>query len=193
MRNNLTQTLGTTSAANEQKASLKTRAVDETKKFLIMTLYLWVFFAVLSLHKTLVMEQEHLDYQAQGLAIVNALVLAKVMLLAEDFRLGSRFFKDHPLVYSVLFRSLVFAIVLIGFRILEDAAIDLLRGKPLADSLADFGAGNAKGVFSMGAIAFVALTPFFMVSEMARVLGSDGLRQLFFTRGRKKFTLLVQE
>ena len=193
MRTDPTQTLGTTSAASEQKASLKTRAVDETKKFLIMTLYLWVFFAVLSLHKTLVMEQEHLDYQAQGLAIVNALVLAKVMLLAEDFRLGSRFFKDHPLVYSVLFRSLVFAIVLIGFHILEDAAIDLLRGKPLADSLADFGAGNAKGVFSMGAIAFVALTPFFMVSEMARVLGSDGLRQLFFTRGRKKFTLLVQE
>ena len=193
MRTDPTQTLGTTSAASEQKASLKTRAVDETKKFLIMTLYLWVFFAVLSLHKTLVMEQEHLDYQAQGLAIVNALVLAKVMLLAEDFRLGSRFFKDHPLVYSVLFRSLVFAIVLIGFRILEDAAIDLLRGKPLAGSLADFGAGNAKGVLSMGAIAFVALTPFFMVSEMARVLGSDGLRQLFFTRGRKKFTLLVQE
>jgi len=193
MRTDPTQTLGTTSAASEQKASLKTRAVDETKKFLIMTLYLWVFFAVLSLHKTLVMEQEHLDYQEQGLAIVNALVLAKVMLFAEDFHLGSRFFKDHPLVYSVLFRSLVFAIVLIGFRILEDAAIDLLRGKPLADSLADFGAGNAKGVFSMGAIAFVALTPFFMVSEMARVLGSDGLRQLFFTRGRKKFTLLVQE
>ena len=193
MRTDATQPLGTTSAASEQKASLKTRAVDETKKFLIMTMYLWVFFAVLSLHKTLVMEQEHLDYQEQGLAIVNALVLAKVMLLAEDFRLGSRFFKDHPLVYSVLFRSLVFAIVLIGFRILEDAAIDLLRGKPLADSLADFGAGNAKGVFSMGAIAFVALTPFFMVSEMARVLGSDGLRQLFFTRGRKKFTLLVQE
>jgi len=193
MRTDPTQTLGTTSAASEQKASLKTRAVDETKKFLIMTLYLWVFFAVLSLHKTLVMEQEHLDYQAQGLAIVNALVLAKVMLLAEDFRLGSRFFKDHPLVYSVLFRSLVFAIVLIGFHILEDAAIDLLRGKPLAGSLADFGAGNAKGVLSMGAIAFVALTPFFMVSEMARVLGSDGLKVLFFIRGRKKVTLLVQE
>jgi len=193
MRTDPTQTLGTTSAASEQKASLKTRAVDETKKFLIMTLYLWVFFALLSLHKTLVMEQEHLDYQAQGLAIVNALVLAKVMLLAEDFRLGSRFFKDHPLVYSVLFRSLVFAIVLIGFHILEDAAIDLLRGKPLADSLADFGAGNAKGVLSMGAIAFVALTPFFMVSEMARVLGSDGLKVLFFIRGRKKVTLLVQE
>src|SRR5215469_2475483 len=193
MRTDPTQTLGTTSAASEQKASLKTRAVDQTKKFLIMTLYLWVFFAVLSLHKTLVMEQEHLDYQAQGLAIVNALVLAKVMLVAEDFRLGSRFFKDHPLVYSVLFRSLVFAIVLIGFHILEDAAIDLLRGKPLADSLTDFGAGNAKGVLSMGAIAFVALTPFFMVSEMARVLGSDGLKVLFFIRGRKKVTLLVQE
>jgi hypothetical protein len=186
------QTLGTTSAVNEQKASLKTRAVDEGKKILIITLYLWVFFAVLSLHKTLVMEQEHLDYLEQGLAIVNALVLAKVMLLAVALNLGSRF-GDHPLVYSVLFRSLVFAIVLIGFHILEGAAIDLLRGKPLADSLADFGAGNAKGVFSMGAIAFVALTPFFMVSEMARVLGSDGLRQLFFTRGKKKFTLLVQE
>lgn len=175
-----------------QKASLKARAIDETKKFLIMTLYLWLFFALLSLHKTLVLDQNHIDYQEQGFAIVNALVLAKVMLIADDLKLGARF-KDHPLIYSVLWYSFAFAAVLVCFHIVERGVVALLHGKPVTAGLADFGAGNVKGVLSMAAIAFVALIPFFMFREIARVVGTDQIWQLIFTRGQKTFTLLIQE
>ena len=60
--------------------------------------------ALFSLHKTIVLEQSHMDYQSQSFAIINALILAKVVLVAEDLRLGNRF-RDHALIYPVLYKS----------------------------------------------------------------------------------------
>ncbi len=95
-----------------------------------MTLYLWVLFVVLNLHRIIILQQNGIDYQEQGFAIVNALVLAKFMLVADDFKLGARF-KEHPLIYSILYSSFVFAVVLSGCLIAEHAAVALLRGRPV--------------------------------------------------------------
>jgi hypothetical protein len=168
----------------EQRPSLKARAIDEGKKFLIMTLYLWVFLAALHLHKTAILQENHMNYEVQGFAIVNALVLAKIMLIADGLKLGARF-DDRPLIYSVLYASLLFAVVLVVFHIAEGAALALVHGKPVAESLADFGAGDLRGVLSFGAIAFVALTPFFLFRGIARALGEDQLWQLMLSRGRR--------
>ena len=176
----------------KSKPGLKARAIDEIKKFSLITLYLWVLFALFSLHRTIVLEQEHVNFQEQGFAIVNALVLAKVMLIAEDLNLGSRL-EDKPLFHSVLGHSAAFSIVLICFHIVEDAVIAWLHGKPLADSLAAFGSGDLKGVLAVGAIVFVTLIPFFMFAEIGRVLGQDKLWQLLITRDRKSISLQVQE
>lgn len=197
MRKTPAQTPGTTAAvaagaSDKQKTDLKERAIDEAKKFLIMTLYLWVLFALFNLHKTAILQQNHVDYQEQGFAIVNALVLAKVMLVADDLKLGTRLVQN-PLIYHVLYSAFAFAVVLICFHIIEDAVVALLRGKPLADALADFGAGNLRGVLSYGAIAFVALIPFFLFRGIARAVGEDQLWQLVFSRAKRTFTLVVQE
>ena len=170
-------------------ANLKAKAIDQAKKVFYISLYLWVFFAVLSLHKTAVLAHHHVDYAEQSFALINALVLAKVMLVADDLHLGSRF-KDRPLIYSVLWSSLVFSMILIGFHIVEHGAIALLHGRPFADGLTDLGAGNVRGVITFAAIGFVALIPFFALRDLARVLGSDALWQLVFAGGQKTFTLV---
>ena len=177
---------------DQQKPGLKARAIDEGKKFMIMTAYLWVFFAVFSLHKTVVLQQQGINYTEQGFAIVNALILAKVMLVADDLKLGARF-TNRPLIYHILYSSFAFTVVLICFHIAEGAISALLRGKPISESLSDFGAGNLRGVLSLGAIVFVALIPFFAFRAIGRVLGEDQLWQLVFTRGKKRPALLVQE
>lgn len=177
---------------DKEKPSLKARAIDEAKKFLVMTLYLWLFLALLNLHKTAILQQNHIDYQQQGFALVNALVLAKVMLVADDLKLGTRFL-HNPLIYHVLYTSFVFTVVLIGFYIIEDAAVALLRGRPAAEALAEFGKGNLRGVLSYGAIAFVSLTPFFLFRAIARAVGERQLWQLVFSREKRTFTLVAQE
>jgi hypothetical protein len=167
----------------EQRPGLKARAIDEGRKFLVMTLYLWVFLAVLYLHKSVILEEDHINYEVQGLAIVNALVLAKVMLIADGLKLGARF-GDRPLIYSVLYASFLFAVALIGFHIAEGAALALVHGRPVADSLADLGAGDPRVILSFGAIAFVALIPFFLFRGIARAVGEDHIWRLVFTRGK---------
>jgi len=166
------------------KSSLRVRAIDEAKKFLVMAVYLWVLFGLFSLHRTIVLQQADIDLQDEGFALVNALVLAKVMLVADNLRLGTRFMgvrADWPVICSVLYSSLVFALVLIGFHIAEHAAMALLRGRPLADSLSDFG-GRMKGVLCAAGIAFVALVPFFAFREIDSVLAGGRLWRLLFTR-----------
>ena len=123
---------------------------------------------------------------------VNALVLAKVMLVADDLKLASRF-RDRPLVYPVLHKAFAFAVVLVCFHIVERAVTALLRGKPLSDSIAEFGGGSLKGILVVGAIVFVVLIPFFMYSEISRVVGANQLQQLILARRRRKFTLMVEE
>ena len=80
---------------------LKETAFDEFKRFIVIFLYLWVVFGLLSIHKTLVLSQNHLDYPEHAFAIINALIFGKVLLIGEHFNLGTRF-KDRPLVYPVL-------------------------------------------------------------------------------------------
>ncbi|MBV8672054.1 MAG: hypothetical protein JOZ33_01350, partial [Acidobacteriaceae bacterium] len=139
MGNTPAQTPGTATAGTEagpvkQKGHLKERAIDSTKKFLIMTAYLWAFLAIMSLHKTVVLAQNHINYEEQSFAIVNALVLAKFMLVADDLKVGRRF-TDRPLIYPIVWASFVFAIILAFFHIAEHVALALLQGKPVAETL----------------------------------------------------------
>ncbi|HUK07544.1 MAG TPA: hypothetical protein VLX09_06730 [Stellaceae bacterium] len=177
---------------DKPKPGLKERAISNGKKALIMMLYLWGFLAVLNLHKTVVLQQQHIDYNGLGWGLINAVILVKVMLVADDLKVGTRL-RRKSLIYHTLYASFWFAVVLVAFHILEGAVMALVRDKPLSDSLDDFGAGDLRGVLSIGAIAFVGLTPFFLFREIGRVIGEEQLWRLVFKRGERKFTLLAQD
>src|SRR5271155_4654353 len=104
--------------AIRDQSHLKERAFDEFKRFIVIFLYLWVVFGLLSLHKSIVLVQRHLDYPEHVFAIINAFIFAKVLLIGEHFHLGTRF-KDKPLIYPILHKCFVFTALLICFHIIE--------------------------------------------------------------------------
>jgi hypothetical protein len=55
-------------------------ATDEISKLVIIVGYLWVVFELLSVHKSIVLSEYHLNYPEHAFAIVNFLVFAKVLL-----------------------------------------------------------------------------------------------------------------
>ena len=83
-----------------QPRHLKQRAFEEFKRFVAIFLYLWVVFGLLSVHKSLVLSQRHLDHEEHTLAIINAFVFAKVLLVGEQLRLGRRW-ENKPLIYPI--------------------------------------------------------------------------------------------
>jgi len=164
---------------SERIANLKKGALREAKRFLAMFLYLWVLFALFVLHESIVLAQHDVTFSPYGIALVNALVLAKVMLVAEDLHLG-RWLEGKPLVYPILYKSAAFTVVFICVHVAETFIEGILRGKTALASLPAIGAGGLEHIVSAGVIVSFALIPFFAFTEFRRVVGESELRALLF-------------
>jgi hypothetical protein len=172
---------------------LMERATNEFRRFIVIFFYLWVVFGLLSIHKSLVLVQRHLDYKEHAFAFINALVFAKVLLVGEHFHLGTRF-NDKSLIYPILHKSFVFTVVLICFHIVESTLEGLWHGNTLADCLPPIMGWNLKGLLSVGVMCFVVLLPFFAFREIGRVVGRRELWALILERkGSDPTLMLVQD
>jgi hypothetical protein len=164
-----------------QQRQLKERASREFKRFIVIFLYLWVVFGLLSIHKSLVLSQRHLDSQDHTFAIINAFVFAKALLTGEHLRLGTRF-SNKPLIYPVLHKCFVFTLLLICFHIVESIVVGVWRGNTIANSIPPMIGWNPKGLLAVGVMCFVLLLPFFGFREIAQVVGGRQMWSLFFER-----------
>jgi hypothetical protein len=153
-----------------RKRNLRERAVGELEKYAIITVYLWLLFALFSLHTRQVLQQHGMiSVWQHGFALLNALIFGKIILIAQALE--------------------VFAILLIAFHIVEGAIRAWFESQPLSAGLADFG-GTLPGLLTYAAIFCVVLVPFFAFQETARILGSSALRDLFVRSGEKRFRLI---
>jgi hypothetical protein len=158
-------------------------AVHEIKQFVAMFLYLFVLLGLFTLHESLVLAQHKISFTHYGFAAINALVLAKVMLVAEDFHLGHRFEKRRA-IFSILLKSLLFAVLFICFHVIEESIGGMLDGKTLAESIPSF-SGNGSSIFRVAILAIImtfALTPYFAYTQVARAIGRDRLRAILLSR-----------
>jgi hypothetical protein len=149
-----------------------------------MFAYLWVMFLLLQLHQYGILAQRHIPFEQYGVGLINALVLAKVMLVADDLRLGE-WRGRRPLIFPVLLRSILFAIVFIIFDIIEKMLIGVWHGKTVADSIETFGGGGILGAILVAIIVAIALIPFFGFVELSRLMDPGELARIFFLRGPK--------
>jgi hypothetical protein len=149
-------------------------------------------FAVLALHEEVVAAKNGIAYHFYGFAAINAIILGKVMLVAEDLNFANRFFrnfivKNAPLAYVIVFKSVAFTILLFVFDIIEEVLVGVFKGKTVAESFPDIGGGSLRGMFSMIVVITVLLIPFFAYREIGQVIGERELHSLIFTRKRSQF------
>jgi hypothetical protein len=159
--------------------TLKQKVYRETKGFLVIALYLWAVLAICLLYKSVILKEHYFDIVAHGFALINALVLAKVLFVARALHLGDQF-DDAPLIYPTLVKSGLFSLVLMSFKILEEVLVGLYHKQSFQRTIADLGGGTFKGILMLTLLLFVVLIPFFGFTELQRVLGAGKLRQLLF-------------
>jgi hypothetical protein len=169
---------------NERRTQLKQKAISEAKKFAVIVGYLWVLFVLFEVHKITILRGQNpvtpVAYRV-GFALVNALILGKIILIAEALRFGERF-KDRPLVYAILFKSAVFSALLVCCDILEELLVGVFRHKTITQSIPTLGGGGIEGIVLVGFMVFIVLIPFFSFTEVARVVGEDELLSIIFKR-----------
>jgi hypothetical protein len=162
-----------------RKRQLKARAIEEARRFAVMFFYLWILFGLFVLNERVIRGQQGPGFFSQGFAVIHALVLAKVMLIAEDLNLGHRL-NERPLIYPILYQSFAFTALFIVFHVVEKEVIGLFKGGTLASSVPAIGGGGFAGLLCVSMILFIALIPFFASKNISRVLGADRMYALLF-------------
>ncbi|KAF0099945.1 MAG: hypothetical protein FD144_3466 [Rhodospirillaceae bacterium] len=158
---------------------LKQRGIEEMRRFLLMFVYLYVVFGLFVLNESLVLSERNLSFAPQGFALINAAVMAKVMLIAENLKLGRRF--DHlPLIWPVAYKAGLFSLVFMLFHAVERIGLGMVAGKSFAASMPHIGGVTWEGKLTVWAIMSISLLPFFALREIGQILGEGRLWRLMF-------------
>lgn len=166
-----------------QKTGWKQRAIRELVNYWINFVYLAVVFGLFAWYRRLILAEYDIKYLKYGVAIIEALILAKVILIGDMIGLG-REFKNRPLIYPTLYNSVVFSLFVGLFAIIEHTVGGLLRGKGAIAGLTELRAQGWYELLARCLITFVMFVPFFAFKELAKVFGKEGkLGKLFFRKG----------
>jgi hypothetical protein len=160
---------------------LKARALEELKVFWVSALYLWVFLGSFTVHRRLVLAETGVTYLHYGIALIEALIIAKVILIGRMFGF-SRKFEDKPLIVPVLYKSILFGLFVLLFGVVEHLVEGWFHKLGLLGGLYDI---REIGAYELGArvlMLIVAFVPFFAFWEIGRVLGMPKLAAMFFSR-----------
>ena len=166
--------------ANEKEKGLKEKVLAELISYWVIVLYMAIFFGAFSTYRRLLLAHHGISYEDYGIAVIRALVLGKVVLVAETLRLG-RGYEEWPLIVPTLHKTFLFTVCVAVFDIAEG----LVRG--LIGGLGPMGAVD--GVMSRfnyewlsrALVVFFAFLPLFAVRELRRVLGA-GVTDVFVHR-----------
>jgi hypothetical protein len=173
--------------SNEQKRKAKERAATELKKVIAIAFYLWVVLSLLEIHRFVVLRevsQTSLPGYRIGFAAINALILGKVIVIGQTLHVGEQL-NEKSVVYSASFKSALFALLLVCFNIAEEVIVGVIHGKSIVASIPQMGGGGLEGKLLVGVMAFVLLIPFFLFTEVQRVLGRDKLHSLIIQKRSK--------
>ena len=162
----------------------KQRLYHQIISFIEIAIYLFVLFGMLALHEAIVSAKDGIKYHFYGFAIVNALILGKVILVAEDFRFAEWFREQRP-IYAILAKSVAFAILLLIFDIVEEVVVGKFKGKTIGESFPHIGDGSPRAFLFVIIILSLALIPYFSFREIGRVFGERELRSLFLTPAKR--------
>jgi hypothetical protein len=169
------------SSTGKKKGDLKKKIVHELVEYWINVIYLALVFAAFTQYRRLLLAAHDITYTNYGFAVIEALILAKVIMIGDVFRLG-RGLERKPLIYPTLYKTVVFTLFVAVFTLVEHGIKGLWRGEGFTGGLVDYFGKGSDEILANSLVVFVAFIPFFAIKEVGRVLGQDRIRALFFRR-----------
>jgi len=157
------------------------RFIVEIRKFGLIAAFLFFFFAAFNNYQRLILRQYHIEYFQYGYSLIEALILGKVVLLGEIFHLGDRF-RGKPLIFSTLYRTLSFSLLVLIFAVLEHFVKGFIHGQNFAASLQEIAPRGAE-IGAKIIMMFIAFIPMFAIWEISNLFDEGKLFALFFEHG----------
>jgi hypothetical protein len=158
------------------------RIVHEANEFMVVFLFLAPFFISFAIYRVHLLGVCGKESSSSGtavlLAMVNALVLAKVILTGEIIKI-SKPVEGSPLIFTTLYKAAAFTILYAIFAVAENTVRASYRGLSFSAALRLI-ADTKDDQLTLSLVVFFAFIPFFVLREIRRVLGEGQFRSLFF-------------
>jgi hypothetical protein len=153
---------------------------EEFLKLLPPTIYFFVALHVLVFIRVLMLKQTGLAPMTTASVAVAALVLGKAVLIADMLPAINRF-PEKPLVYNITWKTTIYLLVSFAIHYLERLVKFWRKTGGLV-------AGNEKLLqeivwphfWALQIVLLLLILLYVTTAEMARVLGPDRLRRIFF-------------
>ncbi|MGD2024908.1 MAG: DUF4339 domain-containing protein [Methyloceanibacter sp.] len=163
--------------AEAAKLSFQAQLIADLRTFGGFCAYLWIVFAVLTLHALATGAQLGIGLSFFILTTLNAFVLMRAWpVLERQSFLQS--LQHKPLIYTIGFKTLVFGVGLVLAYAVEMSVLGVAGiGSGPSSVVGGFG-----GVLAWILILGLALLPYFTFREVEVAVGSDMMRKLLFRR-----------
>jgi len=168
------------SGTDKKKGNWKEKLLHEFTEYWLNVIYLTLVFAAFTQYRRLLLAAYDITYTNYWFAVIEALILAKVIMIGDVARLG-RGLEHKPLIVPTLYKTVVFTLFVGAFTVLEHAIKGLWTGTGFMGGISEF-LGKGHELLANCLVVFAAFIPFFSFKELQRVYGKDELRALFFLR-----------
>jgi hypothetical protein len=162
-----------------ERANRKQKAKHELRELLIIFFYLAFFFCALVTYSMLLLNEYHVKYLNYAFALINALVITKVVMIGEYAHVGNRG-ETKPLVLSALWKAFIFTLLVFAFHVVEEVIKRLIHGDAMAEASRNIRFDELAG---RCIVVFCVFIPFFAFREFRRVMGEDEFKALVFGKG----------
>jgi hypothetical protein len=163
--------------AREPRGSLAQTARREFTELAGICAYLYVCFGALIFYKASILHSQGIEFVAYGLALGKALVLGKFVLVGHALGIGDRN-KPRRLALAILFKSLLFALLLVALSVVEEVIVGFFKGRQLQDSLREIAGGTLAQLLATSFLVLLIMIPYIAYREMSAVLGKGELLKL---------------
>jgi len=157
------------------KSSIKQKAKHEVREMVVITLYFAFFFCALATYSMLLLDRFHVKYWNYSFALINALVIAKVIMIGEAAKVGTRY-EARPLLLSAIYKAFIFCLLVFAFHFVEELIKGLVHGN-IAKGFQEIRFDDLLG---RAIVVFCTFIPFFAFREFRRVLGEEKFYNLLF-------------
>ncbi len=158
------------------RPELKRKAMHEVAEFLWIFVFLAFFFCALAAYSSLILSAFHVKYLSYAFALINALVISKVILIGEYAHVGRKY-EGRPVLLSAIYKAFLFSLLVFAFHMAEEMIKGLLHGVRMVTTLREI---RFDDLAARSIVVFCVFIPLFAFREFCRVLGDDTFHTLLF-------------
>ncbi len=167
-------------AADESKnKSRKEKAKHELKELVVIFVYLAFFFCALTTYSMLLLREYQIKEWDYAFALLNALIITKVIMIGEYAKLGKRY-EAGTLFFSAIWKAFIFTLLVFAFHVVEEVIKRLIHGDDVATASRNIRFDKLAGA---SIVIFCTFIPLFAFREFRRVMGEKEFQALLFGKG----------